>query len=439
MKLFSECINALARTRGQLEKQKLLENYFDQASDSDKLWALALLSGRKPKRTIRSTQLKNWSIEISQIPEWLFEESYQTVGDLAETISLLLNQKDNSIIDEEHSAFYSLTGIMLQFKNLEKATEAEKKEWITWMWEKLDRDACFVFNKLITGGFRIGVSEKTIAQALSEILNTDQHKILHRLSGNWSPYSTTWEDLLLNEITSAAQPYPFYLCYPLDQTPENLGSPDQWIAEWKWDGIRGQIIKRDDSCFIWSRGDELISDAFPELMEASTSLPNGTVLDGEIICMKRPYETLQPLTFSVLQKRIGRKKPGKKILEEAPVAFIVYDLLEWETNDIRRLPLSERRKLLEHLISSLKNSSMIISPVILFDEWEKMLSYRSEARKNLKEGLMLKKKDSVYLTGRKKGDWWKWKTDPLTIDCVLTYAQRGHEEEAGCTQTIRSP
>jgi DNA ligase 1 len=287
----------------------------------------------------------------------------------------------------------------------------------------MNRDERFVFNKLITGSFRIGVSQKTIVNSLAKTIDLSSSVIAHRISGNWDPSTTSFNDLLSESasITDFSKPYPFYLAYALEEEPENLGEPCEWQAEWKWDGIRGQMIKRNNELFVWSRGEELMTDKFPEYFILKDLLPDGIAIDGEII----PAVDRKPLPFSVLQTRIGRKNIGKKQLLEAPICFFAYDLLEYNGSDIRSLPLHERRRSLEEIILPIKNKSIQISEIINFDSWDQLAALRKNSREMNSEGIMLKRKISDYKVGRKRGDWWKWKIDPLTIDCVMVYAQKG--------------
>ncbi|BAV04573.1 DNA ligase-1 [Filimonas lacunae] len=419
MKAFAELVHTLGTSTGTNEKLDALANYFVTADDKDKVWVIALFSGRRPKRIISSGFLQQWCMELTDIPAWLFEESYHTVGDLAETIALLLPPP--SLLSTEGS---SLTNYLQQLVLLEKADEAAKKEFITSCWRQMQREEIFVFNKLLTGGFRIGVSQKTMVNALAKKINLSASVIAHRISGNWNPATTSFEHLLSEQATNIdfSKPYPFYLAHQLDKAPEELGTPQEWQAEWKWDGIRGQIIKRNNELFVWSRGEELMTEKFPEYHILQTLLPDGIVMDGEII----PAVNGTPLPFALLQTRIGRKNVTKKNLEETPIAFFAYDLLEYNYEDCREQPLETRRQHLEQIVNTIQHPSLLLSAVIPFDSWPQLTEIRMEARQRVAEGLMLKRKSSAYQVGRKVGDWWKWKIDPLTIDAVMIYAQKGH-------------
>jgi DNA ligase-1 len=423
MEGFVKLIIGLGKTKSINEKRSLMANYFSHADDQDKLWTIALFTGKKPKKIISSSQLKAWCIELCQLPDWLFNECYHTVGDLAETISLVLPQ--NELFDYHHK---SLSQIIQQLNFLVKESDDKKKEFITQKWQSLNREGCFVFNKLLTGGFRIGISQQIIYQAIGQAENIPTEDVSYLFSGKWHPDETTYRQLLQKEnaLLDASKPYPFYLAYPIETDVTQIGTPNEWIAEWKWDGIRGQCIKRKENIFVWSRGEELITEQFPEFHSFLTVLPEGTVIDGEILCADPHAIDISPLPFSRLQKRITLKKITSKIKEETPVIFIAYDLLEWEGKDVRQLPLQERKRILTDLIQNTNDKHCRLSEPVFFEDWEFLKQKRALARDISTEGIMLKRADSSYLSGRKKGDWWKWKIDPLVIDCVMIYAQKGH-------------
>ena len=419
MKEFASLIKQLGTSTKTNEKLDAISDYFATANDADKVWVIALFSGRRPKRMISSGFLSLWCMEIANLPAWLFEESYHTVGDLGETIALLLPEK-NITADENNN----LSWFLESFIRLEKAEEIIKKEFIINSWMRMNRDERFVFNKLLTGNFRIGVSQKMIVNALAKTVELNPSVIAHRISGNWDPSTTSFNDLLSEEATSIdlSKPYPFYLAYALDSDVKELGLENEWQAEWKWDGIRGQLIKRNDELFVWSRGEELMTEKFPEYHGLKNVLPGGIVLDGEII----PSVDKKPLPFALLQTRIGRKNVTKKHLQDAPIAFFAYDILEYEGNDIREWSLEKRRNLLEEIVTKLDHPVLLLSPVISFSSWDQLTAIRESSREMGSEGIMLKRKSSTYQVGRKVGDWWKWKIDPLVIDAVMIYAQKGH-------------
>jgi DNA ligase-1 len=432
MKNFARLFLSLDETNKTNEKVKVLKDYFNTVPDSDKMHMLALFAGRKPKRQINSTLVRNWAIEASHIPAWLFEESYQVVGDLAETMALLMPlQSGNSS--------KTLTDWIGEINALGDKTEEEKKLWLMDSWAILDSSERFVFNKLLTGSFRVGVSQSLVVKALSEISGIKAAALTHRMMGSWMPETYTYGQLMQDESPSddISRPYPFFLAYPIQETSEKQKSPDElkialgdeaeWQAEWKWDGIRSQLIKRAGEIFIWSRGEDLATDKFPELHPFLKALPDGTVIDGELLSFKNG----QPLPFNVLQTRIGRKNLSKKILEESPVAVIAYDCMEYKGEDIRYKSQAERREILEQLQAAAPYPELFnLSKLIPFTTWEELAKIREQSRAVIAEGIMLKRKSAAYQVGRKRGDWWKWKIDPLSVDAVMIYAQKGHGRRA---------
>jgi DNA ligase-1 len=422
MKLFTNLFMELDRTNKTNEKVELLKAYFLLAPDQDKIWALALFSGRRPPRNLKSSQLQQWAIELADIPLWLYHECYAGVGDMAETISLVLPQRvssSNKTLSEWFKALAALAG----------KSDEEKKEFITTAWSQLSPYEVFVFNKLIMGSFRIGVSQTLVIRALAEAVAQEPAVIAHRVMGEWDPFAISFDELIhsQNEADQTSRPYPFYLAYAIESPLEELGEPDDWFAEWKWDGIRAQVIFRKQKLYIWSRGEELVSDKFPELHPFSQILPDGTVLDGEVLC----FSNERPMPFNILQTRIGRKNLTKKILTDAPVAFIAYDILEHEGIDIRNRSQQERRGHLERIFAQQsQNSFFRISKLLDFITWDDLKKMHIESRQHAAEGFMIKRKNAPYQTGRKKGDWWKWKIDPLSVDAVLIYAQKGHGRRA---------
>jgi DNA ligase-1 len=429
MKQFAALVYSLGTTTKTNDKLLALQTFFRTASSADKVWVIAIFSGRRPKRIVNTALLKECCLSLVQLPEWLFEECYHTVGDLAETITLLLPPNAVDTVNDENN----LSDYLQQFVALAKTNEATRKSYVIDSWQQLDTQERFVFNKLITGGFRIGVSQKLMVNALAIATGLDASTVAHRISGNWNPSTTTFDDLLskINAEADASKPYPFYLAYALTDEPQQLGLPTEWQAEWKWDGIRGQVIKRKEDWFVWSRGEELMTDKFPEYTNWTAMLPNGVVLDGEIIPAVQEGAIVKPLPFALLQTRIGRKNIAKKQLQAVPMAFFAYDLLEYEGEDIRHKPLAERRELLAEIIKQVQlqtapNIGLFLSEPIVFESWETLTQIRTTSRLHGAEGLMLKRKNAVYQTGRKTGDWWKWKIDSLTIDAVMIYAQKGH-------------
>lgn len=421
MKDFATLFIRLDESTKTTVKVAALTDYFQTASEADKLWTIALFTGRRPKRTITAGKLRMWAAEQAGLPDWLFEESYGIVGDLAETISLVLPPARAT---SDHSLSHWIDTI----KHLATCDEENRKAGIVAAWNMLDYTPRFLFTKLLTGGFRIGVSAKLITRALARATDQDEAALTHKLMGKWTPDTTTWEALIEAHDPAAdlSKPYPFYLAYGLEDL-DALGPPRDWSAERKWDGIRGQFILREGEHHIWSRGEDLMTDRFPELTQLRDFLPNGTVIDGEILA----FADDMPLSFNALQKRIGRKTVPKKLLSEAPVILMAYDLLEHKGQDIRAEPFAVRRTYLTNLLHNIPSGSPLrLSAPVNFGTWEQLSGERDRSRALNAEGLMLKKQDSPYLAGRKKGDWWKWKVDPLTIDAVMIYAQAGHGRRA---------
>lgn len=422
MKLFAQFINALESTNKQTAKTQAIHNFLNEASEYDKKWLLALFTGKKPKRPVSTTLLKQWTLEITNIPEWLFVESYGAVGDLGETIALLLPPQTSSNDKPLHQW-------MTEINNLRSLSEVEKKEYVLKSWSQLSTQECFIFNKLIGGSFRVGISSKGMINALAQYYALDESAVAHSIMGDWDMDNISFESLIKGEYTDTqlSKPYPFCLAYPLEGGIESLEDLEQWQIEYKWDGIRGQIIKRKEEIFIWSRGEELVTDQFPELVNAITTIPGDFVIDGEILAI-RDHTVLN---FAELQKRLNRKNLTKKILEEIPIGFYTYDLLEINNIDIRDQKLQERRTQLQSLLSDHLSNTIQLSTIIESKVLKTIKSLRASARDINSEGLMLKHLSSAYHTGRKKGDWWKWKIDPLTIDAVLIYAQKGSGRRSG--------
>ncbi|MCC5930404.1 MAG: ATP-dependent DNA ligase [Cyclobacteriaceae bacterium] len=422
MKHFAGLISSLDRTNKTKEKIQALVQFFQEAPDQDKLWAIALFTGKKPPKSVNSRLLRDWAMQSAGLPGWLFEESYQVVGDLAETISLLLPEP----VSQEEKG---LSEWMDWLDKLKKLEEEEKKTALQHAWQSLGKEEMFVFNKLLTGGWRIGVSQNLILKALAKVFKTEPPQIAHRIMGDWTPQSTTYKSLLLesNPGDDLSKPYPFYLAYPLEASVSKLGHVYEWQAEWKWDGIRIQLIVRQKKLFLWSRGEELISDKFPELQVLAEVLPDGTVIDGELL----PFKNGKILDFGLLQTRIGRKNQSRKIMESCPVMIMAYDLPEIAGKDIRNNSLSSRRGRLSEIIKDCGCLHILaFSEEIPFSSWQELSVWRGRSREYHAEGLMIKRKESAYQTGRKKGDWWKWKVDALSIDGVLIYAQKGHGRRA---------
>jgi len=422
MKLFPELYVELDQTNKTNEKVEAMRFYFEHAATHDAAWALYFLSGRKPRQIVPSKFLREWSIEASGIPEWLYYESRDTVGDGAETSALLMPNNDR---EDETPLHLLVEEQLLPLRGLDEATQ---KEAVTDAWSRMNYSQRLGYNKLISGAFRVGVSQLLVVRALSQFSELPTDIIAHRLMGEWTPSAEFFEKLTSQNVeedeSKIARPYPFHLAHQIDFTPEELGKVSDWQAEWKWDGIRSQVIKRSDQIFIWSRGEDLMTERFPEVATSADELPNGTVLDGELL----PWRDGRVLPFLEMQRRIGRKNLSNKILEEVPVILQCYDLLEHEGRDIRSFDFRTRRELLEQVLSNLSDSAKpTIRPTEFIEaaSWEDLAGRRAESRSLGVEGFMLKHRGSPYRVGRHRGDWWKWKIDPLTVDAVLIYAQKG--------------
>lgn len=436
MKQFAALYRELDATTSSLAKQAALQRYLQGAEPADAAWAVYFLAGGKPRQLVPTKLLRRLAQEAAGLPEWLFDESYEAVGDLAETLSLLLPAPD-----ETHDMGLA-EWIEQQLLPLRRMPTEPLTDTLRAQWRRLAVDERLVYFKLITGGFRVGISRLQVTQALAAVGALDPKRVAQRLMGythvTAQPSAADYAALIARESAAeldpqtGGQPYPFFLAHPfnlpLAQFDEALGTPSQWLIEWKWDGIRAQLVKRAGKAWLWSRGEELVTDRFPELAQMGQALPDGTVLDGEIVVWRN--DRAQP--FAELQKRIGRKTFGPKLLRDLPTVLLAYDLLERQGRDLRRLPQSERRPLLDALLADVQHPSLIASPRLHGESWDDLTRQRDAARSIGVEGMMLKQLTAQYGVGRSKdvGVWWKWKIDPLSIDAVLVYAHRGHGRRA---------
>ena len=439
MKAFAALYHELDASTSNLAKQAALQRYLREADAADAAWAVYFLAGGKPRQLVPVKLLRLLAQEAAGLPEWLFDESYDAVGDLAETIALLLppptDAHDLGLAEwvEQH---------LLPLRDAAKNTPDELPDRLRAQWRQLAPEEGLVYFKLITGAFRVGVSKLQVTQALAAVGGIDAKRVAQRLMGythiGGRPRADDYQALIAPETGSeqeqktSGQPYPFFLAHPfnlpLEQFDAVLGPPSDWIVEWKWDGIRAQLVKRAGAAWVWSRGEELVTERFPELAALGEALPDGTVLDGEIVVWREGR--VQP--FAELQKRIGRKTLGAKLLRDIPVVLLAYDILEWEGRDLRALPQSQRRVLLDELVGRMDHPSLLPSPMLTGADWPDLARQREAARAMGVEGMMLKRRDAQYGVGRTKdvGVWWKWKIDPLSVDAVLIYAQRGHGRRA---------
>ena len=424
MKDFTQLYVELDQTNKTNEKIEAMRFYFERAAPEDAAWAFYFLSGRKPRQIIPSAKLREWAIEKAGIPEWLYEESRDTVGDSAETIALLLpnNKTDDS------TPLHEL--VEQELLPLRGADEETQYKAVTEAWARMDYSERLVYNKLITSAFRLGVSQQLVLRALSQVSEMPVDVLAHRAMGSWEPTAEFYKSLINPELeadeTPIARPYPFHLAHQIEGQPEALGDVSDWQVEWKWDGIRAQVIKRQGQVFMWSRGEDLITERFPEIAEAAENLPDGTVIDGEVL----PWFDGRVMPFTELQRRIGRKNLSAKILSEVPVVLQAYDLIELDGRDIREFEFRDRRDNLERIVNGLGGETIYVTESVEAADWSDLALLRENSRDLGVEGFMLKRRSSPYRVGRQKGDWWKWKIDPLTIDAVLTYAQKGTGKRA---------
>lgn len=412
MKNMLELLKNLDQTTSTLKKVESLKNYFEKVEPEDATWGLYLISGEKIPTKVNRTVLQEAFTEFIHMPMWLFKESYYHVGDSSEAMALLRGPLKEPLAPPRLHEF--IENELLTLKTL---NDEEKKQRFNYWWSHYDEATLFLIHKCFTGGLRMGVSKNLLIQALSQVAGVDKETMSFRLMGDFLPTAQHYKHLLVQDVTieQVSKPYPFFLASPVEKPEEEFSDWDEWCVEWKWDGIRAQLVKREGEVYLWSRGEELINDSFPEILHQGSFLPDGTVIDGELL----PFKGGKVLSFQELQGRLNRKKVSKKDLEKTPITLMAYDLLEWEGEDLRSRTLSDRRELLES-VSIFPRSELI--EVNSIDEAK---SLRLESRDRGVEGFMLKRWNSSYQTGRRRGDWWKWKIDPLTIDCVLLYAQSG--------------
>lgn len=459
MKRFAQLYRELDQSTATLDKRAALIRYFREAPPRDAAWALYLLSGGKVagarKKIANTRELREWIAIESATPDWLVDDSYDQVGDLAETLALLLDDPSEAAPDIALADWIEIRLLPVANKDIEL-----RRAVIVEAWRTLRFDERLLFNKLLTGALRVGVSQRLVQQALAELTGIDIARLAQRMLGTWTPTPGFLRDLLTVEELPGdrQQPYPFFLASPLESalraeaglpdaepagdeapgtTPDivalandpdavarALGPVEDWLLEWKWDGIRLQLLRRDGEVALWSRGEERLDGRFPEIEAAAMALPDGTVLDGELLAWRADDDA--PLPFTALQTRIQRLKPGPKTLADTPVRLQVYDLLERDGDDWRAKPQHARRAALETLIEAHGDPRIVVSPRVEVPDWAAAAYLRAQARERGVEGLMLKRADAPYQNGRRRGDWWKWKIDPLTVDAVLLYAQAGH-------------
>jgi DNA ligase 1 len=429
MKAFAALFAALDASTATSHKVEVMQRYFAAAPIADAAWAAYFLAGGKPRQTVPTAVLRRTACEMAGIADWLFDASYQAVGDLAETIAHVLPPGNTS--DDTGLAVWVQERLAPLRGQPPEAQAAALREW----WSALDTPQRFLLTKLIGGGFRVGVSKLLVQRALAQVAGLDAKLVAQRMMGftdaRSAPTAERYAALIAPATQQTAadsgQPYPFFLAHAFEAPPESLGPCSDWMVEWKYDGIRAQAVKRAGRVWLWSRGEELVSEGFPDALAPVQALPDGTVLDGELLVW--PEGAALPAPFALLQKRLNRKTLGKKLLDEAPVRFVAYDLLEDAGVDVRALPQHERRTRLE---ARLHGSAVAVSPLVQADDWPAYAVLRARSREQGVEGFMLKHRNSAYGSGRTKADgtWWKWKIEPMTADAVLIYAQAGHGRRA---------
>lgn len=451
MKRFAQLFTELDQTNRTSEKVSALVAYFSAAEPASAAWALHFLSGRRLKRLVPVSALQTWATEESGLSTWLLQECYETVGDLAETLALILPERASGSDLPLHEF------IEQRVLSLRDVPESRQRQLVIDTWREVGSTSRFLYNKLLTGGFRVGVSHTLVTRALATVARIEPPIMAHRLLGQWEPTEADFLKVLRGDGRPGEEPgkpYPFFLASPLEGSPAELGELEDWQAEWKWDGIRAQLIRRQGQVAIWTRGDEMVMGSFPEIVKAGEALPDGTVLDGEILA----WQGDAPQPFARLQRRLGRKTVSAKTRLEFPVVFLAYDLLEWQGEDWRARPLTDRRQQLEivlqgaiergraiaepaatnvtpDLFAALEPKPIFalplrLSPLLECATWDDLMLKQREARQRKVEGIMLKRRTSGYGVGRPRGDWWKWKIDPLVIDAVLLNAQLGHGRRA---------
>lgn len=421
---FSKLYDDIDGTTSTNAKVDAMVRYFTTAPPADAAWAVFFLTGRRLKRLVPYAAIHEWTLAATGLESWLLEESYAVVGDGAETAALVLDQLPPDASEELRLSTWIVDRIM-PLRTMEPARQqAAVTEW----WRGLDRLQRFILLKLLTGEFRVGVSQTLVVRALAEAAGLPKTTVAARLMGDWTPSAEWFESIRSHEDTSddRSRPYPFCLASPLESGPETLGDPRDWLVEWKWDGIRAQLVKRAGEIHLWSRGEEIITQRFPEITAAATRLPDGTVLDGEVLA----FRDERPLPFSALQQRIGRLKQVAQMVRAVPVVFVAYDILEHDGRDIRAEIQRDRRARLESLVGVHAGGVLRVSPLVEASSWDELHRLRESSRARGVEGLMLKRHTAPYGVGRKRGDWWKWKIDPYTIDAVLIYAQPGSGKRA---------
>ena len=429
---FARLFDEIDGTTSTNAKVAAMARYFAEAPAADAAWAVFFLTGRRLKRLVPYVAIHDWTLSATKLPSWVIEECYSVVGDGAETAALVLDQLPPT---DDPAPLPLSRWVEDRIVPLRGMTPDLQRARVMDWWTPLDRLQRFVLLKMITGELRVGVSQTLVVRALAQATGLPIATIAARLMGEWTP-SPDWFTSVMSQQSidvDQSRPYPFFLATPLEEAPSALGDPTDWLLEWKWDGIRAQLVRRGGAVHLWSRGEEVITQRFPEIAAAATHLPDGTVLDGEVLA----FRDERPLPFSALQQRIGRVKQVAQMARVVPVVFMAYDVLEDAAQDVRNLPLVDRRARLAGLLSAVTGTDVTqatgvlrISPTLSTTDWDDLAAKRRDSRARGVEGIMIKRAASIYGVGRRRGDWWKWKIDPYNIDAVLIYAQPGSGKRA---------
>lgn len=422
MQLFAKMFERIDQTTGTNEKVAAMAEYFSTAELEDKIWASLLLRGRVHRTPLTSHRMRAAFARLSQAPKWLLEECFSHVGDTAETLALLMNSGVLKVdtTPQERSLHVWMTEELVGLRTLD---DAELDQRLLALWRSTKPEEWFLMNKLLTGAFRIGVSERLVLKALAQATGESESVWHQWLLGKSERDFEELKRVFRGEAPKreTLQAVPFCLAAPLEVSFFETEQPQNYLAEWKWDGIRAQIIKKEDKVWIWSRGEDMITESFPEIKQMAASWPEDAILDGELLV----WDKDKPADFHVLQQRLGRKRLTLDILQSAPVTFMAYDFLHLNGEDLTQLPLSARRTHLERFVTEHPRERLILSPPVRFETWDELRRIQQSAREQAAEGLMLKNLNSPYISGRKRGVWWKFKVEPYTLDAVLLYAQAG--------------
>ena len=448
MKAFTALYWRLDRTTRTSEKEAVLVDYFRAVPPADGAIAVHLLSGGRQSRAVPLALLRGWAAEAAGIPDWLIDECYAQVGDLAETLALVLPDTVAAIGADSATNLGLASCVRDSVDRLRQQPDTiGKRRIIEGVWNTLAPTERIVWHKLLTGGLRVGVSRTLVARALAEVAGVDTATMLERLVAAKLDSADDYLHLLHPDVAAGSRrPYPFFLASAIEHPADTLGPPGDWQVEWKWDGMRAQVVRRGGEVALWTRGEELVGERFPEIVDAAAELPDGTVLDGELLVVQGGRQQ----GFTTLSRRMNRTCPTRRQIAELPCAFLAYDLLESDGVDRRQEPLATRRRRLDRLAAAagwptfepraaddpLPSSAptvarLLLSPQLPAPDWQAVSDARAEARKRGVEGVMIKRRDGAYGTGRTRGEWWKWKVDPLEIDAVLLAAVAGHGRRAG--------